>query len=70
MPARLPPGGGPPHHPGVAAEELPSPPPGAVDMPAQPGRRWVWHATLASRAAGQVSVLACMETLFAVALYW
>lgn len=33
-------------------------------------RSWVWHATLASRAAGKVSVLACVETVFAVALYW
>ena len=33
-------------------------------------RGWVWHATLASRAAGDVSVLACVESLFAVALYW
>lgn len=33
-------------------------------------RLWVWHATLASRAAGKVSVLACAETAFAVALYW
>lgn len=37
---------------------------------AGPGRRWVWRATLASRAAGQWSVLACVETLLAVALYW
>ena len=34
------------------------------------GRSWVWHSTLATRAAGQVSVLACVETLFAVVLYW
>jgi hypothetical protein len=33
-------------------------------------RRWMWHANLASRAAGKVSVLACVETAIAVALYW
>lgn len=33
-------------------------------------KKWVWRSTLASRAAGQVSILACMETLCAVALYW
>lgn len=33
-------------------------------------RSWVWHATLASRAAGKFSVLACVETLLAVMLYW
>lgn len=36
----------------------------------QPERQWVWRATLESRAAGKVSVLACVETVFAVALYW
>src|SRR6185436_9213931 len=33
-------------------------------------RSWVWRASIASRAAGKVSVLACAETLFAVVLYW
>ncbi len=33
-------------------------------------RLWVWRATLESREAGKVSVLACVETLFAVVLYW
>ncbi len=32
-------------------------------------RSWVWHATLSSRAAGKVSVLACVESLLAVAVY-
>ena len=32
--------------------------------------RWVWRSTEASRAAGQVSVLAIAETLVCVALYW
>lgn len=31
---------------------------------------WVWHATLETRAAGQRSVLAVGEMVFAVALYW
>ena len=30
----------------------------------------MWRASLESRAAGKVSVLACVETVFAVALYW
>ena len=34
----------------------------------QPERQWVWRATLESRAAGKVSVLACVETVFAVAM--
>ncbi|MFN0067837.1 MAG: hypothetical protein ACKVYV_09395, partial [Limisphaerales bacterium] len=46
----------------------PAPDPGTGKAGA--GRSWVWYATLASRAAGQVSVLACAETLFAVLLYW
>ncbi len=33
-------------------------------------RFWVWHATLKSREAGKISVLACIETLFSVILYW
>ena len=33
-------------------------------------RSWVWHATVESRSAGKVSVLACVETLVAVTLYW
>ena len=32
-------------------------------------RSWVWHATLRSRSAGKVSVLACAEALLAVAVY-
>ena len=36
----------------------------------QPERQWVWRATLESRAAGKVSVLACVETVLAVVLYW
>lgn len=32
-------------------------------------RPWVWHATLHSRAAGKVSMLACAEVVLAVALY-
>ena len=38
----------------------------------KPGLRagWVWHATLETRAAGQWSVLAGVETVAAVALYW
>jgi len=31
---------------------------------------WVWRSTEDSRAAGQVSVLAVLETLVCVALYW
>ena len=47
--------------------------PDAADSPEPPPQKeksWVWHATLESRAAGKVSVLACVETIFAVALYW
>ncbi len=36
----------------------------------QPERQWVWRASLESRAAGKVSVLACVETVLAVVLYW
>ena len=32
-------------------------------------RSWVWRTTLRSRAAGKVSVLACVEALIAVAVY-
>ena len=32
-------------------------------------RSWVWHATVQSRAAGKVSVLAVVEALLAVAVY-
>jgi len=35
-----------------------------------PSRRWVWHCTDASIAAGHISVLAVLETLAAVGLYW
>lgn len=35
-----------------------------------PPRAWVWHCTDESIAAGQISVLAVIETLAAVALYW
>lgn len=44
------------------------PAPRAPDAAA--ARSWVWHATVESRAAGKVSVLACVETLLAVVLYW
>jgi hypothetical protein len=37
---------------------------------AQQEKSWVWYAALESRAADKVSVLACAEALFAVALYW
>ncbi|MDB6003386.1 MAG: hypothetical protein JWR15_373 [Prosthecobacter sp.] len=47
---------------------MPGPTPSAPDAAA--ARSWVWHATVESRAAGLVSVLACGETLLAVALYW
>lgn len=38
--------------------------------PPKPARHWVWKSSLASRAAGQKSVLACVETALAVAGYW
>lgn len=44
--------------------------PNPVPATAPPARSWVWHATLESRKAGRVSVLACAETIFAVILYW
>ena len=47
---------------------MPTPDLSSPDAPVE--RRWVWRATLESRAAGKVSVLACAETVFAVALYW
>ena len=47
-------------------DEFPNP----VPETAPTVRSWVWHATLESRKAGQVSVLACAETIFAVVLYW
>lgn len=31
---------------------------------------WVWRSTEASRAAGQISLLAVAETVFAVSFYW
>lgn len=31
---------------------------------------WVWRSTQASRAAGQISLLAVAETVFAVSFYW
>lgn len=34
------------------------------------GRKWVFHATLLSRAKGQFSVLACLEVVIAVIAYW
>ena len=43
---------------------------GTNSTAAEKRRNWVWHSTLETRAAGRVSVLACVETLFAVALYW
>jgi hypothetical protein len=33
-------------------------------------KKWTWLSTQESRDAGQVSVLACVETLAAIALYW
>lgn len=33
-------------------------------------RSWVWHSTPASRAAGHASLLALLETLLFVGLYW
>jgi hypothetical protein len=36
----------------------------------QTPKGWVWHSSLATRAAGQVSVLAVVETLLAIVLYW
>lgn len=36
----------------------------------KPNCNWVWHSSLSTRAAGQVSVLACLETICAVLLYW
>ena len=40
------------------------------DPPAIMPKSWVWHSTLATRAADQVSVLAVVETLLAIVLYW
>ncbi|HAB15910.1 MAG TPA: hypothetical protein PLX89_20700 [Verrucomicrobiota bacterium] len=37
---------------------------------ALPDRTWVWHSSLNPRDAGRVSVLACVETVGAVVLYW
>lgn len=42
----------------------------AAEPPERPARGWVWTSTLASRAAGQWSVLACVETMLAVLGYW
>ena len=55
---------------GGGKTDAPSRGSGTDTPPAEKSRNWVWHSTLATRAAGQVSVLACVETLFAVALYW
>ncbi|MBK8091396.1 MAG: hypothetical protein IPK32_05220 [Verrucomicrobiaceae bacterium] len=33
-------------------------------------KEWVWHSTVSSQKEGAVSVLACVETFFAVCLYW
>jgi hypothetical protein len=38
--------------------------------PTAPPRAWVWHCTDESIAAGQISVLAALETVLAVGLYW
>ena len=38
--------------------------------PAQPLRKWVWHCTDESIAAGQVSVLAVAEIFAALGIYW
>ncbi len=40
------------------------------EPPAIPPKGWVWHSTLASRAADQISVLAVVETVLAIVLYW
>lgn len=46
-------------------------PPKALTAPdPESARRWVWHSTLESRKQGKWSVLAVVETLAAVALYW
>lgn len=31
---------------------------------------WVWHSTPEARAAGKISLVACVETIVAVSLYW
>ncbi len=45
-------------------------PPTSDEPKAPPARAWVWHCTEDSIAAGQISVLAALETLLAVGLYW
>ena len=45
-------------------------PPNPDETKAPPTRSWVWHCTKESIAAGQISVLAALETLCAVGLYW
>jgi hypothetical protein len=55
---------------GGGKPDAPSPSSGTDSPPAGKSRNWVWHSTRETRAAGRVSVLACVETLFAVALYW
>ena len=36
----------------------------------KPESGWVWHCNDASIAAGQVSVLAILEVILAVCVYW
>ncbi len=38
--------------------------------PEKPQLSWVWRCTDASIAAGQISMLAALETLIAVGVYW
>jgi hypothetical protein len=48
----------------------PSPPSDHTPTPPALERGWVWHATLDSRKAGKISVLAAVETVLACACYW
>jgi predicted MPP superfamily phosphohydrolase len=41
-----------------------------VGAPALPSRKWVWHCTDESIAAGQVSLLAVAEIFAALGIYW
>jgi len=41
-----------------------------VDTSEQKNRSWVWYSTDASREAGQISVLAVVETLACVVAFW
>lgn len=46
-----------------------SPPTPSTALPATE-RGWVWHSTLATKAAGKISVLAVVETVLACVGYW